>query len=187
MKNLLLLFLIFFMLGCGYKPASKITKEVLGEDIFLRVIVSVEDPQNSVLIKDALTDALITRLGKRIVPEPFAQTKLIVSIGSVSFLPITFNRDGDVASYKATVILNIRTIFKDGKSTSTNTSGTYDFPIGNDSVISDSQRFDAIRSASYEALDEYIAVISVRGLGAKVKDELEGVLDEQDVKEIEQR
>jgi hypothetical protein len=43
-------------------------------------------------------------------------------------------------------------------------SGEYDFTIEPNSVISDTRRFEAIKNASYEALDEYIAALAIRGL-----------------------
>lgn len=99
-----------------------------------------------------------------------ADSELFVSIGSTSFSPILYNSRGYVTSYKAKVSLSIKYIIKDGKSESFSTSGEYDFPIAENvdgttnSVISDSKRFEAIKLASLDALNEFVSKISIKGM-----------------------
>jgi len=164
------LIILFFIVGCGYKPTAQYSKEVLGERIHVDVSISRKDPKNSVLIKDAVNESVITRLGAKLSPKETATSELFVKIGSISFSPILYNRDGYVTSYKAKVSLNIRYTTKDGKSESFSTSGEYDFPIKeNDdgttnSVISDTKRFDAIKNASLDALNEFVSRIAIKGM-----------------------
>lgn len=43
-------------------------------------------------------------------------------------------------------------------------SGEYDFSIESNSVISDSNRFEAIRAAASDSLDEFVSKIAIKGL-----------------------
>jgi len=68
------------------------------------------------------------------------------------------------------VSLKIEYIKKDGKSEKFSTVGEYDFPIAEDengktnSVISDGNRFEAIKLASLDALNEFVSQIALRGM-----------------------
>ena len=153
-----------------YKPTAYYAKEALGERIHVDVSISRKDPKNSVLIKDAVNESVITRLGGKLSSKEMADSELFVSIGSTSFSPILYNSRGYVTSYKAKVSLSIKYIIKDGKSESFSTSGEYDFPIAENvdgttnSVISDSKRFEAIKLASLDALNEFVSKISIKGM-----------------------
>lgn len=163
-----LILIAIFISACGYKPSSQYTREVLGEKIHVEVAISRQDPKNSVLIKDAVNESVITRLGGKLSSKDEADTNLYVSIGSISFTPILYNDNGYVISYKATVTLSIRYIKNDGQSENFSTSGEYDFVITEDddgttsSVISDSNRYEAIKYASLDALNEFISKISIK-------------------------
>ena len=150
--------------GCGYKPASQSAKAVLGERVFVQVAISIKDPQNSVLIKDALKEALISRLHLSLVPKEVADTTIDAKLGSVSFSATIYDQDGYVTAYKATVVLSLATTFKDGTKRTISATGEYDFPIEANSVISDTRRFEAIKYASLDALDEFVAAVAVKGM-----------------------
>ncbi|EPP4233455.1 LPS assembly lipoprotein LptE, partial [Campylobacter coli] len=68
-----------------------------------------------------------------------------------------------VVSYKAKLNLEFKVVFKDGSVEHFNTSGSYNFDISPNSIISDTARYEAIRSASSEAFDEFISVIAIKG------------------------
>ncbi|MGB5964274.1 MAG: hypothetical protein WBG65_01950, partial [Sulfurimonadaceae bacterium] len=60
------LFTIYFLLftiftGCGYQPSSKEAKKVMGETVSTEIIISMPDPENTVVLKDALDEAVIRR------------------------------------------------------------------------------------------------------------------------------
>ncbi len=153
--------ILFFLVGCGYRPSSTYTQKMLGKKIFVDVKISRKDPKNSVLIKDAVNEAVITRLGGKISSKKDSNSRLYISIGSVNFLPILYDKDGYVVSYKTVVSLQINYEANSGISKKFSTSGEYDFPIEADSIISDVKRFEAIKYASLDALNEFISRISV--------------------------
>jgi len=150
--------------GCGYKPTSQIAQDVLGDRIYVEVAISIKDAQNSVLVKDAVKEAMISRLGRDVVPKSQAQTLVFAKLGTVSFSPTIYDQDGYVVAYKARASLHLKTVYGSGKEDLIVVSGEYDFSIEPNSVISDTKRFEAIKNASYEALDEYVAALSIRGL-----------------------
>jgi len=153
-----------FITACGYKPSANYANEVLGDKIHVEVEISRKDPKNSVLIKDAVNESVITRLGGKLSLKESADAELYVKIGSTTFSAILYDTDGYVVAYKAKVLLKIKYITRDGKKESFSTSGEYDFPVKADSVISDTNRFEAIKFASLDALNEFISKIAIKGI-----------------------
>ncbi|RUM67093.1 MAG: hypothetical protein DSZ06_02040 [Sulfurospirillum sp.] len=157
-------FLIIFLLGCGYKPTAKYTKDILGNKIYAKVNTSLRDPQNSVLIKDALNEAIVDKFHSKISSKNEASSILNVDLNLVKFIPIAYDKNGYVISYKTLVKLKTQYSNKDGKTQTFITEGDYDFNIQTLSVISDSKRFEAIKEASQKAIDAFISRVSVRGV-----------------------
>lgn len=166
MKQLFLGFLvgIFLLSGCGYKPTARYAKEILGQKIYAEVTISRQDPRNSVLIKDAVNEAVVSRFGAKLTAKELADTTLHISISSISFSPTVYDKYGYVIAYKTTVTLLTKYQGVDKKPEQFTTSGEYDFSIAANSVISDSSRFDAIKYASSDAIDEFVSKIAIKGL-----------------------
>jgi hypothetical protein len=158
------LLVAIFISGCGYKPSANYTKKALGERIHVEVEISRKDPKNSVLIKDAVNESVITRFGGKLSTKELADSELYAKIGSTTFTPILYDKDGYVVSYKATVSLSIKYTTKNGTKESFSTTGEYDFPVEANSVISDTNRFEAIKFASLDALNEVVSKIALKGM-----------------------
>ncbi|MDR1285957.1 MAG: LPS assembly lipoprotein LptE [Campylobacteraceae bacterium] len=165
MKKAILFFVSLFLLaGCGYKSSSHFAKSVLGERIYIYVAMSREDPQNTVLIKDAVSNAFVDKFGSQIVAKEFADTLLSVTLQSITFKPLVYDKNGYVVSYKTVANLKIDYELLSGEKGTVITNGDYDFPIAADSIISDTKRFEAIKYASEDAIDEFTAVVALKGL-----------------------
>ncbi len=170
MKNIIktvfsFLLISVFLTGCGYRPSSYYTKKVLGNKIYAKVSIDINDPENSVLIKDAINEAIVTKFGANITDDKaYADSILLVKFKSTNFEPIAYDKDGYVVSYKAKVVLGITYTDKYGKTGSFDVEGSYDFPIEANSVISDSKRFEAIKFASYKAISEFVSKIAIKGI-----------------------
>ncbi len=158
--RILLILSIFIITACGYKPTSFYTKKVLGEAIYVKVETSLEDPENSVLIRDALNEAVIYKFHAKIADKKDASSKLFVRLEHVNFEPIEYDNNGYVIAYKTHVTL--RTTYHDKETIKT--YGDYDFNIASNSVISDTKRFNAIKEASQKAIDAFISKIAVKGV-----------------------
>ena len=157
---------LIFLSGCGYQSASHYAKNILGESVSTEVVISMEDPQNTVIIKDAVDTAVLTKFRTSLVSKNAAVTQLKISIGSVSFSPLRYDTNGYVITYRTTVAMVI-TRTTDGKSANYASHGTYDFDIEPNAIISDQARFEAIRQGAQKALDAFVAQISAQGANSK--------------------
>ena len=156
MRYFLAFFIAIFICGCGYKPVSKITQDLVGEKIYVDVIISKEEPKNSVWIKDAVKEGMVARLNKSLSSKESADTSIIISVKELTYDAIIYDQYGYITSYKASLQLNYKTKFKDGSVVDVPASGEYDFSVARrqkdvrfaDSVISDTQKYEAIKEAS---------------------------------------
>jgi hypothetical protein len=152
--------------GCGYQPSSHYAKSVVGESVSTEVVIRMEDPQNTVIIKDAVDTAVITKFRTALVPKNQAQTHLKISIGSVSFRPLRYDVNGYVVTYRTIVVMSINRI-SDGKSASYTTKGSHDFEIEPNAIISDQARFEAIRQGAQKGIDSFVAQVAAEGANSK--------------------
>ncbi|MFA6144914.1 MAG: LPS assembly lipoprotein LptE [Sulfurimonas sp.] len=162
MKLLLVFILLVTMSGCGYAPASHYAKIVVGKSVSTEVVIRAEDPQNTVIIKDAVDMAIITKFRTALVSKGTANTHLKFQISSVSFTPLRYDMNGYVVTYRTTVAMSIERTSAVDKG-NYNVSGVYDFNIEPNAIISDQARFDAIRFASQKCVDAFSAQVASQG------------------------
>lgn len=164
-KRVYLISLVLSLLtSCGYKPSSHYYKRVVGQKIYTEVEVSISDPENVILVKDALNRALYTRLKSQISKrEESADSTIKLSYKSIHFKPLQYNRNGYVVYYQADTTLRFN--FENGKDREERLIvGHYEFPIRPSAIISNDLRFKAIENGSLKALDEFISYLAVKGL-----------------------
>jgi len=162
MKFLLLAVLGFLMAGCGYSPASHYAKNIVGDSVSTEVVISMEDPQNTVIIKDAVDTAIITKFRTALVSKSSSKTHLKFRIISAMFSPLRYDTNGYVITYRTTVSMGIERVSNTSLSHYT-VSGVYDFDIEPNAIISDQARFEAIRQSSQKAIDVFIAQVAAQG------------------------
>ena len=163
MQKILSTFLLLMLItGCGYLPASKQARKVVGKKVFVEVVVSLQDPENAVIIKDATRRAVVTRFHASLVPKEMARTLLLVEMASIGFVPLQYDENGYIIVYRTVVNIRI-TRSSSGESQSYTSRGNFDFTIEPNAVITDSQRFDAITNASLKALDSFVAQVGAEG------------------------
>ncbi len=148
--------------GCGYKPAKRYVRSVLGPKVYTEVVVDLRDPQNSVLIKDALNQAILRRFGQNLVPKSHADTIIKVRMKHLYFTPLEYDANGYVIYYRTKVVLDF-TLRSSKGVRHIQTSGLYDFPIEPNSVITDTMRYIAIKEAANKALDRFISRLAFQG------------------------
>jgi hypothetical protein len=156
------LLFISFLTACGYKPSAKYAREVTGDSVSTSVIISAQDPENTVLIKDAVDSALIQIFHASLRDEAHSDTHLTIKLSEPSYSPIQYNSDGYVISYRATTVLGI---LRKSKTSSKNylAKGTYDFSVVANSILTDQERFDAIKFSSIKAISSFVAQVSAEG------------------------
>ena len=162
MKKILLILVALLFVSCGYKPSAKFARNVVGDKVSTSVIISSRDPENSVIVKDSVDLAIIEVFHASLVDKKKAQTHLELKINNPSYIPIQYDKNGYIVAYRTTVILDI-TRYKNGTIKKYQTKGTYDFTITPNSVITDQERFQAIKEGAKKAIKSFLAKISVEG------------------------
>ena len=166
MKLLCILLIALLLSSCGYKPSATFSRAVVGEKISTSVNISLIDPENTVIIKDAVDTAIIQVFHASLVPKKLSQTHLVLTLSNPSYSPIQYDSNGFVIAYRTIIRLNIQRQ-TDSKSTNYNVRGTYDFSITANAVITDKERFDAIKFSSVKAIQSFVAQVSAEGAREK--------------------
>jgi hypothetical protein len=148
--------------GCGYKPGAKLARSVTGEKVSTSVVISQVDPENTVIIKDAVDAAILQIFHASLSDRAHSDSHLDISMSEPSYAPIQYNSDGYVVGYRARVVLRItRSTGQEVKRY--NTTGTYDFAVEPNAIITDQERFIAIKNAASKAIVSFIAQVSAEG------------------------
>ncbi len=166
-KKVLSLFLVLVTIaGCGYKPSAKFARESMGEKISTSVVISAIDPENTVIIKDAVDRAIIEVFQASLVSRSESETHLVLKMGEPRYSPIVYDENGFVIAYRMSVSLNI-TRQKSGKTKSYSAIGHHDFSVAPNAIVTDQDRFEAIGFSTQRAIKSFIAQVSAEGARAK--------------------
>lgn len=173
-KAVVFVLLMVTFAGCGYKPSAHYAKERIKGNVFVDLEVSIEDPKNSVLIKDSMSEILVSRLGAKLVyNKDIADTILNLKLNGVSLQVLQYDALGYEKLYRATVSIGVEYITEEKKG-NIRVSGTYDFAIDGVNQISEAKRFEAIKNASSKALEEIISRLAIESFKKeRKKEELE--------------
>lgn len=166
MRVIAFVLIIALLSGCGYRPSAKFSRAVVGEKISTSVNISLIDPENTVIIKDAVDAAIIKVFHASLVPKTMSQTHLILSLSDPSYAAIQYDSDGFIVAYRATVLLKILRKTAD-ISKNYVVKGTYDFSVTPNAIITDKERFDAIKFSSEKAIRAFVAQVSAEGARKK--------------------
>ena len=151
-----------FFVGCGYKPSSKFARNVVGEKISTSITISSSDPENSVIIKDAIDSAIISTFHASLVDKRNSTSHLSISTSTPSYSAIEYDTNGFVIGYRMSITLHIKHI-KDGVSKSYTAKGTFDFGVDANAIVTDQERFNAIQNSAKKALNSFISQLSASG------------------------
>jgi len=129
-------------------------------------MISAQDPENTVIIKDAVDGAVIEVFHASLVTRAYSDTHLLLSIGTPGYTPIVYDKDGYVVGYRMKITLNIKRYHK-GLTKNYTATGNYDFTVAPNAVVTDQERFDAIKFSAAKAINSFIAQVSAEGARAK--------------------
>ena len=101
MKALLFFILLLLFKGCGYKPISAYAQNALGDSIYVKLIVNLPNPENSVEFKDLMNRLVVQRFQSRLASEKDADSIIIIEITNVTDTSITQNKEGFTTFYRA--------------------------------------------------------------------------------------
>jgi hypothetical protein len=153
---------LLFLNGCGYKPASTYAKEAISGNVFVTLKIDLENPENSVMIKDAVDEIIIRQFGGHLVyNKENADSTVNIDIKNVSFDEIQFDTTGYVKTYRATVDIGVK---YDGpkQKGDVSVSDFYDFSVDSESIISDERKTQAVKMAANKALTNLFSKIAVQ-------------------------
>lgn len=168
-RNISLLVLTGMLVnGCGYRPSAKFSRDFLGEKISTSVVISAQDPQNTVIIKDAVDRAIIEVFQASLVSESTSDTHLILNMGAPRYSPIVYDKNGFVVGYRMSATLNIISRHK-GVSKNYVASGQHDFIVAPNAIVTDQVRFEAISLSASRAIKSFVAQASAKGARAETK------------------
>ncbi len=156
------LLLLMSVTGCGYQPSSKAAKKVIGDTVSTEIIISMEDPENTVVLKDALDEAVIRRFQTALRHRDEAATHLRIELKSVVFSALQYDSNGYIISYRTTINLEITRITTE-LTKRYNAVGNFDFTINPNAIITDQQRYEAIQISATKALDSFVAQVAAEG------------------------
>ena len=158
----LLIVTLSALVGCGYIPSSKYARTIVGEKVSTSMIISAQDPENTVVIKDAVDSAIIEIFHASLVDKAYSDSHLEFSISPPSYGAIQFDTNGFIVGYRATIVLSVLRTTKNTQKSYTS-SGTYDFSVSPNAIITDQQRFIAIKESASKAINSFVAQVSAEG------------------------
>ncbi len=138
----------------------------MGERISTSIVISAQDPENTVIIKDAVDEAIIEVFHASLYDRARSDTHLVLSIANPTYTPIVYDNDGFVTGYRMTIILSIVRNHS-GVSKRYSAKGTHDFTVVPNAVVTDQERFEAIRFSAAKAIRSFVAQVSSEGARAK--------------------
>lgn len=161
-KLVILLLIILNLVSCGYRPSAQFARVTLGEKVSTSVIISSVDPENTVIMKDAVDSAIIKVFQASLVNKSTSDSHLILNMSTPIYTPIVYDGNGYITGYRMTINLIIYKL-TNGIEKKYTSEGNYDFEIAPNAVISDQQRFKAIGFAVEKAIRSFVAQVSAEG------------------------
>lgn len=155
--------------ACGYAPIADLTSGFIAQDVFVESKISLQDPQNSVALKDAISNAVTHKLRRQIVPKELSQTQIVASLNSLTFTPVIYDSKGFITTYKAIVSITYEVTNGEQRRRFT-TSGEYSFTPTRQSTsfstssLSENERYNAILKASEDSFDDFISLLAVNSM-----------------------
>ena len=177
MRYLHVVVLTLFIIGfasCGYTPSAKFSRIALGDKISTSVHISAQDPENTVIIKDAVDVAIITVFQASLVTQSRSDTHLVLNMGNPTYHAIVFDQNGFVTAYRMIVSLRIKSIHN-GKFKNYSVRGTYDFNIQPNAIVTDQQRFEAINFSTQKAIKAFVSQVSADGARPPKEEEFQDI------------
>lgn len=153
---------LLFLSGCGYKPMAHYHKKVLGGSVYTIVELPLAEPENALVIKDALNEAVVAKFKARLVEKEAAETIIHIRKTHFSIDGLQKDENGFTVLYRATVALDVE-IRRNGEKRTMEVTGLHDFPMEADSLESEARKNEALRIASLKAMDELVARLAATG------------------------
>jgi len=161
-KIFIILMAMFVLASCGYKPSSRMIKNVFTDTIYVEVNVDRVEPENAPFVKDEMNRLIYTRFKGRTTSKEEATSKITITYAGSSYIPLAY-KDGYVTRYRGHIRVHFDMLNKEGKTSKTIVS-IVESDIQASSLTSSTLRTEAIRKGLEKALDEFLAYVSAKGM-----------------------
>ncbi|MDO7253425.1 LPS assembly lipoprotein LptE [Helicobacter cappadocius] len=164
MRAFVFLGIFLFFCGCGYFPSAYYAQKVLGDSVYVKLIVNLPNPENSVQLKDALNRAVISRFQSTLASQKDADSIITIEITDVTDTSIATNEQGFTTFYRAFAYVTFTYANKRGQSETFKNTGYYDYAVSLENPLTTyNNRFYAIEQATNQTIDKFITQVSYQG------------------------
>ncbi|SFV70568.1 Probable lipoprotein Cj1090c [hydrothermal vent metagenome] len=155
--------MVVLLSACGYKPSSHLIGNLFFDTIYVKVEVDSEEPENAPFVKDEMNRLVYTRFKGHITSKERAKNQISLSYKGSSYTPLTYDKNGYVTRYRATIHVLFNMLSKEGK-IEKSISSIIESDIQASSLTSSTLRTEAIRKGLQKALDEFLSYVSAKGM-----------------------
>ena len=147
--------ILFYLISCSYTPIAKYKQNIIKNKIYTEIDISISEPKNSVLLKDALNDIMFRYFNNSTLEQNSTFNFIKVTYKSINFRPTSYDKNGYTLSYRAEIELNFKSTINNDK-IEKDINGNYDFFISSDQLLSNDIKYKAIKYSSEDALNKFI-------------------------------
>lgn len=165
MRKFFILVLLFFLMGCGYRPIGHFAKEIFGESIYVEVVINPKFPKSGIFAKDMLNKAFLARFHLNVVPKDQAQSNILIDLRKIDFTSIAQDDQGFSTHYRITVDIDFKYKSIYGQDYAITTSGSSDYASTDNmtSIATEKAQLDAINLAVEQAINKFVSQTFYQG------------------------
>lgn len=165
MRNIVL-FLIIFFTGCGYKPLAHYAQATFGKSVYVDVVIPSDFPKLGVSAKDMIHRAILSRLHLSLAPKESAESILRVEVSRIDFEKISEDTEGFANHYRARVelIFSYQDSEHQERQIRIESSGDYASTSTMTTLAIEKSRLNAINFALQQIVDQLTSRIFYQGV-----------------------
>jgi hypothetical protein len=149
------------LIGCGYKPTSTYIKKSIGELVYVKTIIDLQNPENSIIAKDVLIESIIRQTHATITDSPNnATAQIFIRFKRVEFTSIQKDNDGYDVTFQTKVTLVVK-VKKNDKIDIYEIAGMDIYEIEPRSITAQINKQDSIKNASAKAINEFLSKVGL--------------------------
>ncbi|CRF40312.1 LPS assembly lipoprotein LptE [Helicobacter ailurogastricus] len=157
-------FLVLLLGGCGYQPIANFADKVLGKGVFVRLVVNLPNPKNSVAFKDLLNRVVVQRFQNTLTTEKQADSIITIEMKRVIDTSISQNKEGFTTFYRVTVYVTYTYDNKKGTTKTFEDNGYFNYAVSlQDPLVTYNNRLYAIGQALQQTLTQFVSQIAYEG------------------------
>jgi hypothetical protein len=145
-------------------PTSVYTTPILGNRIYTEVEIDIKNPTDSIFLKDALNEAVIAVFNAKIADSNNYDSKIKLKVKHIGLSAVDYDKNGYPILYRVTASITAYISDMHNNFYSYNASGSYDFSIDADAVLSNDIKHNAIKEAFLKALQMIEFEIAQKGM-----------------------